>query len=109
MALIVGTSEALAYQSGTIGYDISYPQCGTTYPTSAGSFLTAPPPAPAITWRGRMAVPAAALRSPTTPAARTAPVPQGVSGGVSRGVGLIRGDNGQPLGSQPGHPCLAAG
>ena len=35
-ALVVGTTGALAYQSGTIGYDISFPQCGTSYPTSTG-------------------------------------------------------------------------
>ena len=36
---MIGSAGALAYQSGTIGFDISYPQCGRTYPTNLRTIL----------------------------------------------------------------------
>jgi len=108
MLLVTNTTAALAYQLGTIGYDISYPQCGSAYPTSSGSFRAAPPTASATpSWRGRMAVVASVAPPPATTATRTTPVPQGVSGGFSRSFGIIGVDNGKPFGSNPGNLCLA--
>ena len=110
MLLVTNTTAALAYQLGTIGYDISYPQCGSAYPTSSGSFRAAPPTASATpSWRGRMAVVASVAPPPATTATRTTPVPQGVSGGFSRSFGIIGVDSGNPFisATHPGNPCLA--
>jgi hypothetical protein len=107
--LALNTTGASAYQPGTIGYDISYPQCGSPYPTSSGSFRTSAPPAAPTTWRSRGAAPASVVPPPTTPATSTAPVPQGVSGGFSRDFGIIGVDSGNPFiaATHPGNPCLA--
>src|SRR2546428_10950937 len=84
-ALVIGSNSALAYQSGTIGFDISYPQCGTTYPINTR--LGAPP---AVTPHSRSATvrPLAVMTQPTRSAAADgtppAPVPQSSAPAVSR-------------------------
>lgn len=108
--LVASTTGALAYQPGAIGYDISYLQCGSPYPTSTGSFRTSPPAAVAPpSWRTRLAVPVFGVPPPTTTAPRTTPVPAGVSGGFSRSFGIIGVDSGFPFisATHPGNPCLA--
>src|SRR2546427_13182673 len=70
-ALVIGSNSALAYQSGTIGYDISYPQCGTTYPINTR--LGAPP---AVTPHSRSAtVPPPAMMTGTPRNAPGDPTP----------------------------------
>src|SRR2546427_7687890 len=118
-ALVFGSNFALAYQSGTIGYDISYPQCGTTYPINTR--LGAPP---AVTPHSRTATvlplamitdtPRIAAGDSTPPGAlpqSTAPV---VSRSVARavpprGFGIVGVDSGNPFISSvhPGNPCMA--
>jgi hypothetical protein len=109
MALVINTTAALAYQPGTLGYDISYPQCGSAYPASWGSIRVAPPAAPMMTtWRGRAAaVPVSSAQAPTTTTPRSAPIPQGVKRGSALSFGIIGVDDGRPFGSNPGNPCLA--
>src|SRR5205807_9297897 len=85
--LVVGGASALAYQSGTIGFDISYPQCGTTYPTNTR--LGAPP---AVTPHSRTATAlplAMDTRAPRIAAGDSTPpgaVPQSTPPAVSRTV-----------------------
>ena len=43
MVLVINTTGALAYQTGTIGYDISYPQCGSSFLTTTGPSRMAQP------------------------------------------------------------------
>src|SRR5438105_10567246 len=108
-SLAIGTSGALAYQKGTIGYDISFPQCTTTYPTSTGSARTSlPPAAPGApprggsTLRGPIAVPQSTVRSGTRVVAPSL-------GSLPRGFGIVGVDSGNPFISSfhPGNPCLA--
>ena len=109
MVLVINTTGALAYQSGTIGYDISYPQCGSSFLTTSGPPRTAPPTATlaAPTWRNRTAVSTSVAPQVPTPAARSKPLPQGVSWRSSRTFGIIGVDHGRPFDSNPGNPCLA--
>src|SRR5438046_10734977 len=109
MLVVINTTAALAYQQGTIGYDISYPQCGSSFLTTSGPSRTAPPPATpaAPSWRSRTAVSTSLATQAPTPAARTKPLPLGVSGRSSRTFGIIGVDHGRPFDSNPGNPCLA--
>ena len=54
-ALVIGNASALAYQSGIIGFDISYPQCnkgaGAIKPDPGIGDSTYDPPAPVATVR----------------------------------------------------------
>ncbi len=108
---LMSTTAALAYQPGSIGYDISHPQCGSRYPGSPGSFRATPPGTPTMTtWRGRMAVEVSAVQPPSTTTTRPpAPVPQGVKGGSALTFGIIGVDSGNPFisATYPGNPCLA--
>jgi len=110
--VVANAAGALAYQSGTIGDDISYLQCGGAYPTSSGSLRAAAPPAPEVTsWRGRLEVaPASAAQPPSTTVTRPpSAVPQGVKSGSALKFGIIGVDTGFPFIStaHPGNPCLA--
>src|SRR5438046_6411186 len=109
MLLVINTTAALAYQQGTIGYDISYPQCGSSFLTTSGLSRTAPPPAPPAprTCGSRSAVSPTLVQAPSAPAARSKPLPLGVSGRSSRTFGIIGVDHGRPFDSNPGNPCLA--
>lgn len=112
MVLVMGATEAFAYQSGSIGYDVSYPQCGGASPSSWGPSRLAPPAAPApTTWRSRLAVvPVSATPPPSSTTSRPrAPVPQGMKRGSPLSFGIIGVDSGNPFISttHPGNPCLA--
>src|SRR5438067_10597416 len=101
MLVVINTTAALAYERGTIGYDISYPQCGSSFLTTSGPSRTAPPPAtPAVpTWRNRTTVSIAVAPQAPAPAARSKPLPQGVSWRSSRTFGIIGVDHGRPFDS----------
>ena len=118
-ALVVGSASALAYQSGTIGFDISYPQCGTSYPTNTR--LGAPP---AVTPHSRTATalplamdtraPRIAAGDSTPPSAVPQSTPPAVSRTVARavparGFGIVGVDTGYGFisATHPGNPCLA--
>ncbi len=115
-ALIIGSASALAYQSGTIGFDISYPQCGTTYPTNTR--IGAPP---AVTPHARSATvrPLAFMTqatgadgAPPGPVSQsTAPVALRPSAPAvpARGFGIVGVDSGNPFisSTHPGNPCMA--
>lgn len=109
VAVLIGATGALAYQSGTIGYDISFPQCGTTYPTSTGPVRNETPPrsSPAPV-RGRLAEPAPVALPQRAATATTRPVSPSVHAS-SRGFGIVGVDSGHPFISAmtPGNPCLA--
>src|SRR5438132_6536599 len=113
MLLVIDTTAALAYQPGTLGDDISFPQCGRPYPTSSGSFRAAPPRVTTTavpTWRSRLAgAPVSAPQPATTPPARTAPIPQAVKAGSALSFGIVGVDSGNPFisAAHPGNPCLA--
>src|SRR5438309_11927224 len=96
-ALLVGVTGALAYQSGTIGYDISFPQCGTTYPTSTGPVRNPTPPGvPATSLRFRSAGPPPVALPQRAASAATRPVSPSV-GASSRGFGIVGVDSGNPF------------
>ena len=117
-ALVIGSNAALAYQSGTIGYDISYPQCGTTYPVNIR--IGAPP---AVTSHSRTVMPARTLAMRIAAGTDLTPpgtVPQSSPPPTSRSsapavplrhpaFGIIGVDSGNPFisSTHPGNPCLA--
>ncbi|TME20506.1 MAG: hypothetical protein E6I70_01325 [Chloroflexi bacterium] len=108
-ALVVGTTGALAYQSGTIGYDISFPQCATTYPTSTGPVRNPTPPGvPTTTLPSRFAGPAPVALPQRTGVAVARLVSPSVRAS-SRGFGIVGVDSGNPFisSTNPGNPCLA--
>ena len=107
-ALIVSSVGASAYTPGTIGYDISFPQCGSTYPTSTGPVRNPTPPAvPSAPTRLPSAIRGPAALSQSTPG-RSRPVSPGLRS-FSRGFGIVGVDSGNPFISttHPGNPCLA--
>jgi hypothetical protein len=119
-AFVIGSASALAYQSGTIGFDISYPQCGTTYPTNTrlGAPPTVTPHSGGATLRS-LAVATQAIRAGVD-AAAPGPVPQSSPpsttrvttspvAAVPRAFGIVGVDSGNPFISttHPGNPCLA--
>jgi hypothetical protein len=115
-AMILGSANAFAYASGSVGYDIGYIQCGS-YP--AVSRLTAP--RTARWWRWRLAVqqtPGAVPHVSTSGGAwwsvpqRTPPSasPSGPWYRSSYTFGIIGVDSGFPfmLAQHPGNPCLSS-
>jgi hypothetical protein len=114
-ALVVGSASALAYQSGSIGYDISYPQCGTTYfsNTRVGAPPSVAPRPQRVMTRPLAFKPARAegvvpALPQSSPPAQTRSVPVSVPAG-SRAFGIIGVDSGNPFisSTHPGNPCLA--
>lgn len=117
-AFVVGSTSALAYQPGTIGFDISYPQCGTTYPSNSRN--GAPPGvtphsggvgrAYALT-TGRAPRAATDLAPPGLPQASPAPtrITAPTVAAIPRAFGIVGVDSGNPFISttHPGNPCLA--
>jgi len=116
-AFAIGSASALAYQSGTIGFDVSYPQCGKTYPsnTRIGAPPAVTPHARFSTVRSLAAMtqvtradgtPPGAVSQSTTanPRATTRPV-----AAVPRAFGIVGVDSGYPFMSlvHPGNPCMA--
>ena len=101
-ALVFGNVGALAYASGSVGYDIGYPQCGTRYPNVAyqttARVVSAPIGRAAAWWSvGVQNAPASSssgLRTWYRP---------------SYAFGIIGVDTGFPFMStmHPGNPCLA--
>jgi hypothetical protein len=115
-AMVLGSANAFAYASGSVGYDIGYIQCGS-YP--AGSALTAQ--RSALSWNSRLAV----LRTPPalphvsssggswwSVPQRTVPSasPAGPWYRASYTFGIIGVDSGFPFMSaqHPGNPCLSS-
>jgi hypothetical protein len=118
-ALVLGNIVALAYASGSVGYDIGYLQCGTRYPNS--SRVAAAP-----IRRSQFASRLVSTRPLASPQAASAvagtwwsvPVQNAPSSGSaglrvwyrpSYSFGIIGVDSGYPFMStaHPGNPCLA--
>jgi len=106
--LILGSLSAFAYTSGSIGYDISYLNCGTTYPSNVR--VGAPPvvqiPSPIHLGRGE--APVALPQSPARTVARLSP-PAVKTAAPHASFGIVGVDTGFPFMSatHPGNPCLA--
>jgi hypothetical protein len=103
-ALTLGSVGALAYPSGSLGYDISYLNCGAPYPTNV---RPGPPPqvrVPLPAHVGRAEVPVPLPQSPSGTAFRT-PLPFVKTG---PGFGIVGVNSGYPFMSaaHPGNPCL---
>jgi hypothetical protein len=97
-ALVLGNVGAFAYSSGSVGYDIGYPQCGTRYPNVARLAAAAPIARSGAWW-------SVAVQNP----------PASASTGLrtwyrpSYAFGIVGVDSGFPFMSSthPGNPCLA--
>ena len=105
---MIGTTGAFAYASGSIGYDISYPQCGI-YPSGAAAGRASPGPARFTAGRAGQVLSAYGLvQSAFQP--RTAPPSSGSSTFRTRNgtlaFGIIGVDGGRPFNSP--NPCLAS-
>ncbi len=98
----VFAGHALAYQSGTVGYDVSYPQCGTAAPASR--FIASRTTASTTTAR-TTGTWWSVQRHPSTVSApkRTwyTVTP------IFKNFGIIGVDQGAPFANSPGNPCLA--
>src|ERR1700687_1042834 len=103
-ALVLGSVGAFAYPSGSIGYDISYLNCGTPYPTNV---RPGPPPqvrVPLPAHVGRAEVPVPLPQSPSRSTAFRTPLPFVKSG---LGFGIVGVNSGYPfMSTHPGNPCL---
>jgi len=106
--VVVGTTGAFAYTSGSIGYDISFPQCGTTYPSNvrAGTPPVVKSSAPLRT--GRAEAPVALPQSPSRTVARLLP-PAVIVAAPRASFGIVGVDGGYPFisATHPANPCLA--
>ena len=106
-AFTLSSGSALAYQSGTIGYDVSFPQCTTPTASTSGPLPTSsstprgsiPPPVPTSSARSR-SVPTV-VQSRATGRTRVAP---SVVSGFSRTFGIVGVNGGKPFNY---NPCLA--
>lgn len=111
-ALAISNTSAFAYASGTIGYDISYPQCGTSASgapalrSSASAVRFAAGRAGALLSASALAEAASQPRA-TAPQAGTTPFR---TRSATFGFGIIGVDSGYPFMSaaHPGNPCLAS-
>lgn len=98
-ALVIGNIGAFAYPSGSLGYDIGYPQCGINFPrapaTAAQSLIASNSP-----WWG--------TTRNTAPSRGSSATSIWYRGYYS--FGIIGVDSGYPFLSptHPGNPCLAA-
>src|SRR5256885_10741239 len=116
-ALVIGNASALPYQSGTIGFDISYPQCNKAYPTNTrlGAPPAVTPHAMSVTVRPLAVMTQTTTRADGTPPGRVsqpiAPVTLRPSAPSvpARGFGIVGVDSGNPFisSTHPGNPCMA--
>lgn len=115
-ALIIGSASALAYQPGTIGFDISYPNCGKSYPSNSrnGAPPTVKPAPRGVALRGLLARPARSSVDGTPPSMPQSSPPAGTRlfaptlAAVPRAFGIVGVDSGYPFMStlHPANPCL---
>jgi hypothetical protein len=104
---MVSGLSAFAYTSGSLGYDISYLNCGTTYPSNVR--VGAPPsvPLPAPVRIGRAEIPVALPQSPTRATTRLI-APAVKTAALRASFGIVGVDSGYPFMTvHPGNPCLA--
>lgn len=115
--LLLDSASAYAYLSGSVGYDVSYPQCTSpsspvVAPSSAANVIYSVPrrSSTAGSVGGSPSVAASSVISwPATPRNRSAPLPkQQAWYSTVPSFGVIGVDSGRPFGNNPGNPCLAS-
>ena len=106
--LIVGNVGAFAYMSGSVGYDIGYLQCGTTYPSNIRPGTPSSVKVYTPVHFGRAEAPVALPQSSARTVARVAP-PAVKTAAPRASFGIVGVDSGFPFMSatHPGNPCLA--